>query len=179
MSRDRLPELNVFSLSFLPLPDGEYTLAVLHFDHQQRIQLLARDIELEDNQLSMFPSTQLHSTVISDRIFPYPADSPPKLVPVYPPSLVKSEEDEDDVMDSEDQFIGGILVVGGKKMLLYELVNQESQEKQKGKRRRLEEKKKSKDLVESKRAREKEAEREGKKRKPRASVVWPWSDVAA
>ncbi|KAF5360619.1 hypothetical protein D9756_004828 [Leucocoprinus leucothites] len=176
-----LPELNVFSISFLPVPEDEYAIAILHFDHQQRIQLLARDIELEELQLSTHPSTHLHSTMISERIFPYPADSPPRLVPVYPPSTKREDDDDDDeIMDSSDKkFPGGILVAGGKKLLLYELVDRESQEKQRGKRRRLEDKKKSKDPVEKAKAREKEVEREGRKRKPRASVIWPWSDFAA
>ncbi|KXN88147.1 DNA damage-binding protein 1a [Leucoagaricus sp. SymC.cos] len=170
-----LPELNIFSLSFLPLPDDEYALAILHFDHQQRIQLLARDIELRETQLSTFPSTRLHSTVISDKIFPYPLDSPPKLVPVFPSSPLK---DEDDTMaEQEGHFLGGILVVGGRKLLLYELVDEEGQEKQRGKRKRLEDKKKSKDPLEKAKAREREAERESKRRKPRANVVWPWSDI--
>lgn len=163
----------MFSLSFLPLPEDEYALAIIHFDHQQRIQLLARDIELEDLQLSTFPSTQLHSTMISDRIFPYPTDNPPRLVPVYPP------REDDESIKLQDQFLGGVLVVGGKKVLLHELVNKEGQEKQKGKRRRLEDKKKSKDPLELAKAREKEAEREGRRRKPRANVAWPWSDIAA
>lgn len=180
MSCYRLPELNLFSLSFLPLPDGEYTLAIIHFDYQQRIQLLARDIELEDLQLSSFPSTQLHSTMISDKLFPYPTDNPPMLVPVYATQRKNEEDLEDETMEnSQGQFLGGVLVVGGKKLLLYELVDKEGQEKQKGKRRRLEDKKKSKDPLELAKAREKEAEREGRRRRPGATVVWPWSEVSA
>lgn len=168
----RLPELNVLSLSFLPLPEDEYALAILYFDHQQRIQLLARDIEVEDLQLSTVPSTLLYSTMISDKLFPYPADNPPRLVPVHP-------QTDGEVHTLQDQFRGGVLVVGGKKVLLYELVDKEGQEKQRGKRRRLEGKKSSKDPVELVKAREKEAEREGRRRKPRVSVAWPWSDIAA
>lgn len=175
VSNARLPENNIFSISFLPLPDDEYALAILHYDYQQRLQLLARDVELEEIQLSTFPSTHLHSTMISDRMFPYPADSPPRLVPVHPPS--PNKHDEDGTMVSHSRQYGGVLVVGGKKVLLYELVNNEGQERQRGKRRRLEDKKKSKDPLEKAKAREKEAERESRKRKPRASVVWPWSDI--
>ncbi|KAF9454820.1 hypothetical protein P691DRAFT_716708 [Macrolepiota fuliginosa MF-IS2] len=171
-----LPELNIFSLSFLPLPEDDYALAIVHFDYQQRIRLLARDIELEDLQLSTLPSTQLHPTTISDKLLPFPADSPPKLVPVYPPRV---KEEEGVYMDAPGQFLGGVLIVGGKKVLLHELVNREGQEKQKGKQRRLESKKKSKDPVELAKVRDKEVEREGKRRKPRANVVWPWSDIAA
>jgi DNA damage-binding protein 1 len=177
VSDARLPENNIFSISFLPLPDDKYALAILHYDYQQRIQLLARDIELEEVQLSTFPSIHLHSTMISDKMLPYPADSPPKLLPVYPPKHEDGSEDE--TMWSDDRFLGGVFVVGGKKVLLYELVNSEGQERQRGKRRRLEDKKKSKDPLEKAKAREKETERESRRRKPRASVVWPWSDVAA
>ncbi len=163
----------MFSLSFLPLPEDEYALAIIHFDHQQRIRLLARDIEIEDLQLSTVPSTHLHSTTILDKLFPYPADSPPRLIPVHPPRA----DGGSDI--SQGQFGGGMLVVGGKKVLLYELVDKEGQEKQRGKRRRLENKKSSKDPVEIAKAREKEAEREGMRRKSRASVPWSWSDIAA
>jgi DNA damage-binding protein 1 len=114
--------------------------------------------------------------MLSGKLFPYPADNPPVLVPVHGPH-VKIEEDP--MEDTQEEFLGGILVLGGKKLLLYELVDQEGQEKQRGKRRRLEDKKKSKNLKEADKAREKEAEREGRKRKPKGTVVWPWSEISA
>jgi DNA damage-binding protein 1 len=176
---NRLPEFNIFSLAFLPLLEDEYALAIVHMDHQQRIQLLARDIEVDEGQLSTFPSTQLHATIISANLFPFPADHPPRLVTIYPPGTNGTEDDDDDQLIDSADFLGGVLVVGGKNIILYELVDRDGQEKQKGKRKRLEDRKKSSNPVEKERAREKEAEREGKKRKPRANVAWPWSNVAA
>ena len=86
----------------------------------------------------------------------------------------------DPYADSDDDvFRGGVLVLGGRKLLLFELAGREAQTKQKGKRRRLEEKKASSDPNEAAKAREKEAEREGKRRKPKATIEWPWSDIAA
>jgi DNA damage-binding protein 1 len=114
--------------------------------------------------------------MISGKLFPYPADNPPGLVPVHDPQI---KMEEDTMEDTQGQFLGGVLVIGGKKLLLYELVDQEGQEKQRGKRRRLEDKKKSKNLKEVDKAREKEVEREGRKRKPKATVVWPWSEISA
>lgn len=159
------------------MPIDDYAIAILHFDHQQRIQLIARDIEVEEIQLSKSPSTHLHATMISGKMFPYPADSPPRLVPIYPQNTNKGSNET--MVFSDDKFLGGVLVVGGTKLLLYELVDQQSQEKERGKRRRLEHKKRSRDPGTKFKAAEKEAERESRIRKSRVNVIWPWSDIAA
>ncbi|KAF8630852.1 hypothetical protein AX17_005211 [Amanita inopinata Kibby_2008] len=166
-----LPELNVFSLAFLPTPEFEYSIAILYLDNRGRLQLHARDIFVEDLELSAYSSSLLQSTVISDKVFPFPAEIVPRLLSV--PALNQYADVND------DEFRGGVLVVGGKKVLLYELAAKEAQQRQKGKRRRLEARKSSSDVNEAAKAMEKEKEREGRKRKPKASVEWPWSEVAA
>ncbi|KAF8158252.1 mono-functional DNA-alkylating methyl methanesulfonate N-term-domain-containing protein [Crassisporium funariophilum] len=169
-----LPELNVFALSFLPTLDHDYTLAILYFDAQDRLQLSARDLDLDALELSSHPSPLLHSTVISNKSIPCPTDIPPLLIPVPP-----SESNEDGINEAEDAFQGGVLVVGGRQILLYEVCSKEEQEKQKGKRKRLEAKKKSSDSAEISKAKAKERERESRRRKPNATVEWPYSNVTA
>lgn len=166
----RLPEINLLGLAFLSTRDDEYTLAVLHLDHQERVQLLARDINVDDLELSPSPSILLNVTPLSPKVFPFPTEAVPQLISV-PPAEQQGQSDE--------PFLGGVLVVGGKKVLLYELASRDGQEKQKGKRRRLETKKKSVDVTEAEEAREKERERERRRRKPKASVDWPWNEVTA
>ncbi|KAH9480543.1 DNA damage-binding protein 1a [Psilocybe cubensis] len=167
-----LPEINVFSYAFLPTLDDEYALAILHFDFQERLQLCARDIDLDAFELSAQFSILLQPTVISDKVVPSPLDSPPRLIPVPPTTT----EDGD---IPEDAFLGGILVVGGKQIALYELASKESQEKERGKLKRLDSKKKSNDAVEVSKARTKEMERANRRRKATAMVDWPWSEITA
>lgn len=164
----RIPELNLLALAFLPLLYSGGSLAILHIDHQDRLQLLSRDINITDLEMSPAPSTLLPSTSISSRSLPL-TESLPTLIPI-PPSL----DDESDAASP-----GSILVVGGRKLLLYELASIDWQEKQKGKRRRLDSRKRSMDSSEVIKAKEKEKEREVKKRKPKATIEWPWSEVTA
>ncbi|KAG6837618.1 hypothetical protein H0H93_006139 [Arthromyces matolae] len=166
-----LRELNLLGLEFLPVPDLEYALAILHIDYQGRVQLLARDCILEDLELSSSPSTTLTPTTILQKEVPYPEDIPLKLLPVHP-------QPSDDG-DAEEDFLGGILVIGGRSILMFELASVESRGKQRSKKKRLEAKKKSTDAGEAARAREKEKEREGRARKVQGSVQWPWSEVTA
>ncbi|TFK70374.1 hypothetical protein BDN72DRAFT_542903 [Pluteus cervinus] len=162
------PELNVLSLTFLPAPEDQYVLGILHLDHQERLQLLARDILVDELELSTTPSAALQPTVISSKAFSMPTDFVPMLIPVEPPANPE-----------EEYFLGGVLVIGGRKIFLYELSSPEGQEKQQGKRRRLELRKKSGDAEEATKAREKERERESRKRRARCSVDWPWGEVTA
>lgn len=167
-----LPETNVFSYAFLPTLDEDYALAILHNDYQERLQLCARDIDLDAFELSTHFSTLLQPTVIPDKIVPDAVDSRPRLIPV--PGATTEDGDI-----PEDAFLGGILVVGGKQVALYELASKESQEKQRGKLKRLDSKKKSNDAADIAKARAKEMERASRKRKAMATVDWPWSEVAA
>jgi DNA damage-binding protein 1 len=151
--------------------DDDYTLAILYRDSQERLQLCARDIDVD--AFEQHPSSLLNSTFISNKIIPYPADSVPCLIPVPP------ENDDDGINMNEYGFQGGILLVGGRQILLFELSSRESQEKLKGKRKRLEARKKSTDAAEIARAKAKELERESRKKKPSAVVEWPWSPITA
>ncbi|KAG5639200.1 hypothetical protein H0H81_005679 [Sphagnurus paluster] len=167
-----VPELNVLGISFLPLEEDEYAIAIIHLDYQARIQLLARDIILEDLELSNIPSTALAPTAISSKIFP-------ELLTLVPTLVSIPADNKGDDEDDEDAFLGGVLVVGGKKIVMYELADSRSQEKQRAKRSRLDSRKKSKNQIEVEKAEEKEMEREARTRNPQASVEWPWNEVLA
>jgi DNA damage-binding protein 1 len=173
-------------MSFLPNEEeGEYALAILHVDPMQRIQLLAREIvtndESEDWELSPFPSTILQPTAISNKTFPFPNEYPPRLIPVQPADIQQdSDEDEDQKEDDGLDFLGGVLVVGGRKLLLYELATPQGRAKQKGKMKRLQDKLKTNtDPSKLREAKAKQLERDARKRKPTASVDWPWGEVTA
>lgn len=167
-----IPELNVLSLAFLPSLDEDYTLAILHYDFQERLQLCARDVDLDGFELSQHFSILLQPTIIHDKVAPYPLDSPLHIIPV--PAVIS----EDDTDIPEGAFLGGVLVVGGKQLVLYELASKESQEKQRGKLKRLDSKKKSNDAADIAKARTKELERASRRRKARATIEWPWSEVS-
>lgn len=163
--------MNLLGLTFLPQPEGEWGLALLHVDNQGRCQLVARDVEADTGlQLSHTPSTKLHPTLISTKMLPYPCDLIPTLIPV-PPTAESSDEN----VDGSSEFLGGVLIIGGKKIMLYELSSQDEQDKQRGKRRRLEDRKSKPD--EAEKAKKKEEERSDRKKKARATVEWPWSEV--
>lgn len=146
---------------------------MLHLDYQQRLQLCAREIDVDAFELSQHPSSLLNSTFISNKIIPYPTDSVPRLIPVQPEAI------GDGINMNEYSFQGGVLLVGGRQILLFELSSRESQEKVKGKRKRLEARKKSTDAAEVSKAKAKELERESRKKKPNAVVEWPWSQITA
>lgn len=148
-------------------------MAILYLDSQERLQLCARDIDVDAFELSHQPSSLLNSTLIPNKTIPYPTDSLPHLIPIQP------EIDDDGINVSEDSFQGGVLLIGGRQILLFELSSRESQEKQKGKRKRLEARKKGTDAAEVARAKAKELERENRKKKPNAVVEWPWSQITA
>ena len=99
---------------------------------------------------------------LSDNFFSFRANAVPHLVSI--PSPYPYADSDDGV------FRGGVLVLGGKKLLLFELAGWEARAKQRRKRRRLEEKKESSDPNEAAKAREKEAEREAKRCKPKATI---------
>lgn len=170
-STHSVPELNIFSIAFLPTSASEYALAILHLGNKHRVLLHARDILLDGFELSDYPSVLLHPTPLAETCFPFPTEVVPRLL-TAPPADYDADTDS-------DAFRGGVLVVGGRKLLLYELAGRDAQEKQKAKRRKLEARKSSSDVNEVAKAREKEAERESRRRKPKASIEWPWSEVSA
>lgn len=167
-----LPEFNVLSMTFLPIEgDDSYHLAILHQDALKNLQLITRDLEpgKDDWAISSFPSTVLQPTAINKKLFPFPEDNIPCLIPV--PPVPDEEEDE------AREFLGGVLVGGGTKILLYELASERKRAKQKGKRERLE--KMKADAAKAKSASAKQLERDARRRKPTASVEWPWGEVTA
>ena len=168
----RLPESTVISLAFLPSEEDQYTIAILFLNCKGRLQLCARDIAIDEQELSSHYSFLLQPTLIPDRVVPYPTELSPKLIPVPP-----NESLEEDLPGGT--FLGGVLVVGGREILLFDVASLQSQEKQMGKLKRLEAKKKSGDLGEAARARGKEQERLSRIRKPKGSVEWPWSELKA
>jgi len=162
--------MTLLSLAFLTTD----TLAMLSIDHHERIQLHARDLYIDDKasqaELSSELSGVLPSTVIPLRQFPLP-DAFPSVIAVPP------LHDDDD--DEEEESSGGVVVIGGTKALFFEIAPQDKQEKFKGKQARTALRRKSTDKSVLGKAREKDHEREGRGRKPNASVQWPWSNVSA
>ncbi|KAG9315581.1 CPSF A subunit region-domain-containing protein [Chiua virens] len=159
-------ELNLLSLAFISTSSESYALAMLHFDFQQRLQLLTRIIQLDDFQLSQAPSQLLPPMSLPGQWFSI-EEQTPRLI------FVPCTEGED------NEYEGGVLVIGGRKILLYDLASSDVLERNIRKSRRTEKKKKSRNPDEAVNAKQKEQEREWKKRKPRAMVTWPWSEVTA
>ncbi|KAF9561348.1 hypothetical protein CPC08DRAFT_689138 [Agrocybe pediades] len=165
-----IPEINIFSIAYLPVQeDDKFAIAILHFDSQERLQLCARDIDVDGLEIPRQLSTLLAPTIVTTNYVVYPTDTPLHLIPVRP---------DLDADAPEGTFLGGILLVGGDRLALYELASKEDQRKQSDKQRRLETKKKG-DSSEAAKAKAKEQERASRKRKPKATLEWPWSAVSA
>jgi DNA damage-binding protein 1 len=160
--------LNILSLAFLPVGDRSHSLAILHLDHNQNHVLLARDLILSERELSPDPSLLLPQTIVSPSVAII-TDEPPSLV------MVPSQQ----LHGTEESVPGGVLVLGGRKIRFFELSSEEWQEKYRGKQRRLESQKKNSDRSQEAKANEKQQGREIRRRKAKASVEWPWSEVAA
>ena len=139
---------------------------MLHLDFQQRLQLLARDIEMDEIQLSPTPSQLLPPLSLPGKWFSI-EEQTPRLI------FVPSTE------NSDNECEGGILVVGGRKILLYDLASGDALEQNIRKSRRMEKMKKSRNAEEVADAKQKEKESEWKKKKARAMITWPWSEVTA
>ncbi|KAJ7645598.1 mono-functional DNA-alkylating methyl methanesulfonate N-term-domain-containing protein [Mycena polygramma] len=166
-------DLSIISIAFLPSPD-ECSIAILHYDHNRRIQLHARTVSEDD--ISHQLSTVLQPTPISTKVLPYPEENIPKLITVPCPRDFANVDPEDDESES---FIGGVLLVGGTRILLFDLLSARGQAKQQNKRRKLERGKESGVKAEVEKASQKQRERETRRRKPKAFVEWPWSEVTA
>lgn len=143
---------------------GMYTLAMMHIDYQQRIQILARDLSIEDFQLSPLPSPLLPSLPVSGKLFSTAMDDDGTPAIIHIPSYVG---------DSSD-FEGGILIIGGRKIMLYDFVSSDTQAKREKKNRAD-----KKRVIADAEASIKEKDRDWKKRKARAAVEWPWAEVTA
>ncbi|KAJ3557088.1 hypothetical protein NM688_g1656 [Phlebia brevispora] len=166
-----LPEMNVYALSILHSDtDGVHTLAILHMDHSQRLQLVARDLDVSSQDLSFSLSPVLPNSVLPANTFP-DIDNPLLLISV-PSFLIESDEEEDECR-------GGVLVLGGRKILFYEVASVDRQKRQKNKDKRQSKRKASGNDKQLETARQKDKERDTKKVKPRMSVKWPWGEVTA
>ncbi|CDO76087.1 hypothetical protein BN946_scf184649.g13 [Trametes cinnabarina] len=171
-----LPEINLLAFSFLYTSEEDrFTLALLHLNHMRQMQLLCRDVLLQDLELSAAHSNLLITTVLPERTFPS-LDPPPLLVPIPPHSTGSEDDDEDETGPAHR---GGVLVLGGRKVMFYEHATQDQQDTRKEKQRRLSKRLSSGMQSEIAKAKEKEKERESRKIKARATVKWPWSSVTA
>lgn len=161
------------ALCFLPGPEDSYILAMINFDHKQRLQLLCRSLDLSNQELSADSDPAIPSTLLSQNIFPS-LDTPPLLIPI--PPYVAPSEDEDGHIPSH---LGGVLILGGRKAQFYEQASEEKQDIIKGKQQRQAKRLSSAVKAEVQKAKDKEKQREAKKAKPKWSVKWPWSGVTA
>lgn len=172
----RLPELNLLAFTFLYTEEeGRHTLALLHLNHRQQIQLLCRDVDLSEFELSPAHSNLLLTATLSDKTFPS-LESPLVLVPI-PSHTTDGEDVEGD--DDAPAHRGGVFVLGGRKILFYEHSTQEQQDTRKEKQRRLSKRLASEDATQVAEAKEKEKQRESRRIKARATVNWPWAAVTA
>ncbi|EJF63344.1 hypothetical protein DICSQDRAFT_153890 [Dichomitus squalens LYAD-421 SS1] len=169
-----LPELNLLAFTFLHTgQEDRYSLALLHLNHRRQIQLLCRDVDLAEFELSPVHSNILLTATLSDKTFPS-LESPLMLVPIP-----QHETDADEGDDDAPAHRGGVLILGGRKILFYEHSTEEQQETRKEKHRRLSKRLASEDEAKAQEAKKKEKERESRRIKPRASVKWPWAAVTA
>jgi DNA damage-binding protein 1 len=162
----RVSELNILSLAFLSVGADNYAIAILHLDHNQNLQLLARDLILSERELSPEPSLLLPPTILSSAVLA-PIEVSPCLVTVQPQQSNGTEEPNP----------GGILVLGGRKIRFFELSSAEWQDKHRERQQKLLSQKKNAAWSQGGDAKEKA--REIKKRKAKASVDWPWREVIA
>jgi DNA damage-binding protein 1 len=163
----RVSELNIFSLAFLSVGAGNYAIAILHLDHNQKLQLLARDLILSERELSPEPSLLLPPTTISSALTPTGAS--PCLVTINPQQSSSKKE----------PIPGGILVLGGRKIRYFEHSSAEWQEKYRERQQKPESQKKNADRPLGGNGKDKQKGREIKKRRAKATVEWPWREVAA
>lgn len=153
-----------------------HTLGIVHIDHRQRIQLLARELDVDALDLSVEISYAIPHTILPANHFPF-TESPLRLLSVPPFSLAQSLEQED-AEDRPAKCRGGVIVLGGRKINFYELSDKKTIRDLKNKAQRQSKRRASGSAEQTKIADEKDASREVKKVKPRATVKWPWSEIA-
>jgi DNA damage-binding protein 1 len=162
----RVSELNILSLAFLSVGSGNYSIAILHLDHNENLHLLARDLILSECELSSEPSFLLPQTLLSSSTVTS-NDAPPCLATVPPQQS----------QDTDESLPGGVLVFGRRKIRFFELSSEEWQEKHRGKKlRRFGSRSNN---SEQSVAKDKQKGREIRRRRAKASVQWPWSEVTA
>ncbi|KAG1743291.1 CPSF A subunit region-domain-containing protein [Suillus paluster] len=158
-------ELNLLDITFVSTSPDVYILAMMHVDYQQRLQILTRDLSIDDLQLSPSPSPLLPSLPVPGKLFSTAMDDDGTPTIIHIPSY---QEDDDD-------FQGGILIIGGRNIMLYDFVSRDTQDRRESKKKRADKKKTTGNAE----AIAKEKAKEWKKRKARAAVEWPWAEVTA
>jgi DNA damage-binding protein 1 len=154
-----------------------HTLALLHIDHKQRIQLLARELDVDAMDLSIEVVHTIAHSILPANHFPF-TDTPLRLISVPSFSLAQLSEDDSEE-DRPAKCRGGVIVLGGRKINFYELVDKRTVRELKNKDKRQTKRRASGTAEALRQADERDAARETKKVKPRASVKWPWSEIAA
>ena len=154
-------------MAFLSVGTGNYAIAILHLDLDQNLQLLARDLILSEHELSHEPSLLLPPTIISSSALTL-TEASPRLVPIHPQQSRAKKE----------PIPGGILVLGGRKIRYFENSSAEWKEKYRERQQKLESQRDA-DRSLGGEAKDKQKGREIKKRRAKATVEWPWREVAA
>ncbi|KIP10587.1 hypothetical protein PHLGIDRAFT_125454 [Phlebiopsis gigantea 11061_1 CR5-6] len=167
-----LPELNLLALSFLYSESNghTHTLAIAHIDHRQRIQLLARELDVNTLDLAVEVAYTIPHAILPANEFPF-TEYPLRIVSIPPFSITQSPNGEDPEAGPA-RCRGGVIVLGGRKINFYEL-SDKPKEKGRDKRR------KNSTSSAQRFGDQKDPAKEPKKVKPRATVKWPWSEVAA
>ncbi|KAG8965789.1 hypothetical protein FRC03_000160 [Tulasnella sp. 419] len=62
----RIPELNVHSLCFIPVSGTKLSLAILYEDHNSKMRIIARDLNLRDKELSFEQSSMLVASLTQE-----------------------------------------------------------------------------------------------------------------
>jgi DNA damage-binding protein 1 len=152
----RVSELNILSLAFLSVEAGNYAIAILHLDHNQNLQLLARDLILPSANYLM--NHLCFCRQLFFLLLLTPTEVSPCLVTVHPRQS----------SGKKVPIPGGILVLGGRKIRYFELSSAEWQEKTRERQQKLESQKKNADRSlggnakeQAERTRDKEAKGEG------------------
>ena len=161
----RAYENNILSICFVPGTTD--SIAILHIDAAQRVRLIVRDLDTSEYEIASRPSLELPSIALNNSFFRYPDEDRTFLLPV-------GEWER----QWQEAFRGGILIVGGRRLMLYERADEDTK-KRHGKKLDAFEASSKGDAKKQKEARDKQNQRDLRKRKPVASVDWPWSRVVA
>lgn len=161
-----IPELNLYSLAFLPDDSGDRVLAVLSVDYTHTVRLVARELVLPSDdsaspEIDVLPSSLLAATPLSTTTFPF-ADFTPSLIPI----------------PASETTPGGVLIINGHRLMFFEVTSLQKREAERRHQKKAEKAKKGsaaqKTADEPTRSKTKV-----KSRKPTAVVDWPWSTITA
>lgn len=151
----RLSQTNIISITFLPTPSEARSLSILHFNSDQIPELSSRELDFNERELSSFSSIHLHDMSLPAYSIAM-GDNKPTLVPI----------------PGSDSFSGSLLVLGRKDLYLFNI----SQPKGKARSHEIEPPSKHRESLQ---LREGGKAKQIKRRKAKASVTWPWGEIAA